>query len=88
MIGLAVDVDRENGSAARDASYQGWLLLLREIIVITPAAILGMLPLMLGTGMGSQPCRLVARAVVRPVLPPFIISYFYFDRPAGGGPFE
>jgi multidrug efflux pump subunit AcrB len=88
MIVLAVDVDREKDSAARDASYQGWLLLLREIIMTTMAAIRGMPPLMFGTGISSELYRLVAGASVRPVLPRFTIPCFYFDCPAGGGPFE
>jgi multidrug efflux pump subunit AcrB len=88
MTVLAVDVDRERSSAAREVRYQGWLLLLGEIIITTVAAILGMPPLMRGTGISSELYRLVARAIVRPVLPRFTIPYFYLDRPAGGRPFE
>jgi hypothetical protein len=68
--------------------YQGWLPLLREIKMTTVAAICDMPPLMRGTRISSERYRLVARAIARPVLPRSTIPYFYFDRPAGGGPFE
>ena len=81
-------------SATRDASYQARCPLLRAMLMATMAAILGMLPLILGAGIGPELCRLLGLATVRQVLPLFTTPYFYFDRivtglnPLAGGPSE
>lgn len=54
MIDFALDAQREQGMSARDAIYQACLLRLRPILMTTMAALLAALPLMLGTGMGSE----------------------------------
>ena len=54
MIDFALEAQREQGLAARDAIYQACLLRFRPILMTTMAALLGALPLMLGTGVGSE----------------------------------
>ncbi len=54
MIDFALDAQREQGMAPREAIYQACLLRLRPILMTTLAALLAALPLMLGTGVGSE----------------------------------
>ncbi|HEY9104517.1 MdtB/MuxB family multidrug efflux RND transporter permease subunit [Chitinimonas sp.] len=54
MIDFAIDAQREQGLPPRDAIYQACLLRFRPILMTTMAALLGALPLMLGTGVGSE----------------------------------
>ena len=54
MIDFALDAQREQGLAAREAIHQACLLRFRPILMTTMAALLGALPLMLGTGVGSE----------------------------------
>ena len=54
MIDFALDAEREQGLAPRDAIYQACLLRFRPILMTTLAALLGALPLMLGGGVGSE----------------------------------
>ncbi len=54
MIDFALEAQRQEGLTAREAIYQACLLRLRPILMTTVAAIFGALPLMLGTGVGSE----------------------------------
>jgi multidrug efflux pump len=54
MIDFALDAQRNEGKNARDAIHQACLLRLRPILMTTMAAMFGGLPLMLGTGVGSE----------------------------------
>jgi multidrug efflux pump len=54
MIDFALEAEREQGLAPREAIYQACLLRFRPILMTTMAALLGALPLMLGTGVGSE----------------------------------
>ncbi len=54
MIDFALEAEREHGLPAREAIYQAGLLRFRPILMTTMAALLGALPLMLGTGVGSE----------------------------------
>ena len=54
MIDFALDAERERGQSPREAIHQACLLRFRPIMMTTMAAILGALPLMLGTGTGSE----------------------------------
>src|SRR5208337_252344 len=54
MIDFALEAQRQQGLPAREAIYQACLLRLRPILMTTIAAIFGALPLMLGTGVGSE----------------------------------
>ena len=54
MIDFALDAEREQGLAPRQAIFQACQLRFRPILMTTMAALLGALPLMLGTGVGSE----------------------------------
>jgi len=54
MIDFAIEAQREQGLSARDAIYQACLLRFRPILMTTLAALLGALPMMLGTGVGAE----------------------------------
>ncbi len=54
MIDFALEAERDQGMAPEQAIYQACLLRFRPIMMTTMAALLGGLPLALGTGMGSE----------------------------------
>ncbi|WP_300752970.1 multidrug efflux RND transporter permease subunit [Janthinobacterium sp.] len=54
MIDFALYAEREEGMAPRQAIHQACLLRFRPILMTTMAALLGALPLMLGTGVGHE----------------------------------
>ncbi|MBM3223179.1 MAG: MdtB/MuxB family multidrug efflux RND transporter permease subunit [Candidatus Tectomicrobia bacterium] len=54
MIDFALEAERQEGKAPRDAIYQACLLRLRPILMTTMAALLGGVPLALGSGTGSE----------------------------------
>jgi multidrug efflux pump len=54
MIDFALEAERHGGLAPREAIYQACLLRFRPILMTTMAALLGALPLMVGTGTGSE----------------------------------
>lgn len=54
MIDFALEAERKQGLPPREAIYQACLLRFRPILMTTLSAMLGALPLMLGTGVGSE----------------------------------
>jgi len=54
MIDFAIEAERVEGKTPEEAIYQACLLRLRPILMTTMAALLGGLPLALGTGTGSE----------------------------------
>jgi multidrug efflux pump subunit AcrB len=54
MIDFAVDTQRRHGKTPHDAIYEACLLRFRPIMMTTMAALLGALPLALGTGTGAE----------------------------------
>jgi multidrug efflux pump len=54
MIDFALEAERVEGKPPREAIYQACLLRFRPILMTTMAALLGALPLMLGSGAGSE----------------------------------
>ena len=54
MIDFALQAERDDGKTPEEAIYQACLLRFRPILMTTMAAVLGALPLMLGTGVGSE----------------------------------
>jgi multidrug efflux pump len=64
MIDFALDAERQEGRSPLDAIYQACLLRFRPIMMTTMAALLGALPLALGTGVGSELRRPLGIAIV------------------------
>jgi multidrug efflux pump len=54
MIDFALEAERDGGLSTRDAIFQACVLRFRPIMMTTMAALLGGLPLALGTGTGSE----------------------------------
>jgi multidrug efflux pump len=54
MIDFALDAQRTQGKSPEDAIYEACLLRFRPIMMTTMAALLGAVPLAIGTGVGSE----------------------------------
>ena len=87
MIDFALEAERNEGRSPRDAIYQACLLRFRPILMTTMAAVLGALPLMLGTGAGSElrhplGISIVGGLLVSQMLTLFTtpVIYLWFDR--------
>jgi multidrug efflux pump len=87
MIDFALDAERGEGLAPRDAIHQASLLRFRPIMMTTMSAILGALPLMIGWGEGSElrhplGITMVGGLIFSQALTLFTtpVIYLYFDR--------
>ena len=87
MIDFAIEAERTEGLSPREAIYRACLLRFRPILMTTVAAIFGALPLMFGTGTGSElrhplGVSIVGGLLVSQVLTLFTtpVIYLYFDR--------
>jgi hydrophobe/amphiphile efflux-1 (HAE1) family protein len=87
MIDFALDAERKEGKSPRDAIYQACLLRFRPIMMTTMAAMLGGLPLALGTGTGSELRRPLGISIVGGLLVSQMLTlfttpvvYLYMDR--------
>ena len=87
MIDVALDRERHQGLEAREAIYQACLLRFRPIMMTTMAALLGGLPLALGTGTGAELRRPLGITIVGGLILSQILTlyttpvvYLFFDR--------
>jgi multidrug efflux pump len=87
MIDVALEVERTQGKSPADAIYEACLLRFRPIMMTTMAALLGGLPLALGSGTGSELHRplgitIVGGLIVSQALTLFTtpVVYVYLDR--------
>ncbi len=90
MIDFALVAERDQKMSPRDAIYQACLLRFRPIMMTTMAALLGAIPLMFATGIGSElrnplGITMVGGLLVSQVLTLFTtpVIYLYFDKMAG-----
>jgi multidrug efflux pump len=87
MIDFALEAEREQGMTPEKAIHQACLLRFRPIMMTTMAALLGGLPLALGTGMGSELRRPLGISIVGGLLVSQVLTlyttpvvYLYMDR--------
>jgi multidrug efflux pump len=87
MVDFALDAERRHGKSPRDAIFEASLLRFRPILMTTLAAMLGALPMLLGTGTGSELRRPLGVAIIggltlSQMLTLFTtpVIYLFFDR--------
>ncbi|WP_263410588.1 multidrug efflux RND transporter permease subunit [Terriglobus tenax] len=87
MIDFALEAEREHGKSPEESIYQACLLRFRPIMMTTMAALLGGVPLALGSGTGSELRRplgitIIGGLIVSQVLTLYTtpVVYLFFDR--------
>ena len=87
MIDFALDTERQHGKSPTEAIHEACLMRFRPIMMTTMAALLGGMPLALGTGVGSELRRplgitIVGGLIVSQMLTLFTtpVVYIYIDR--------
>jgi multidrug efflux pump len=87
MVDFALEGERKHGKNATDAIYDACLLRFRPIMMTTMAALLGGLPLALGTGFGSELRRPLGIAMVGGLIFSQVLTlyttpviYIFFDN--------
>jgi multidrug efflux pump len=87
MVDFALEAERKHGKNSTDAIYEACLLRFRPIMMTTMAALLGGLPLALGSGFGSELRRPLGIAMVGGLLVSQALTlyttpviYIFFDN--------
>ena len=87
MVDFALAAQRKEGKSPEDAIYEACLLRFRPIMMTTMAALLGALPLALGTGVGSELRRPLGISIVGGLIFSQMLTlyttpvvYLYMDR--------
>jgi multidrug efflux pump len=87
MVDFALEAERVHGKKATEAIYEACLLRFRPIMMTTMAALLGGLPLALGTGFGSELRRPLGISMVGGLLVSQVLTlyttpviYIFFDN--------
>ena len=76
MIDFALQAERQDGKSTADAIFEACMLRFRPILMTTMAALLGALPLALGTGMGFELRRPLGITIVGGLILSQLLTFY------------